>query len=83
MLNLRSKNAAALTMEAAATDLVHLGQALEFEGLSDLNTRLEDGRYLDDFAIEALVETMGLQTSLLRNLNNPKVIHVARSRMLD
>lgn len=83
MLNLRSKNAGALTMKAAATDLVHLGQALEFEGLSDLNARLEDGRYLNDFEIESLVENMGIQTSLLRRLNDPKVIRADRKRLLE
>lgn len=83
MLNLRSKNAGALTMKAAATDLVHLGQALEFEGLSDLNARLEDGRYLNDFEIESLVENMGIQTLLLRRLNDPRVIRADRKRLLE
>jgi integrase len=83
MLNLRAKNSASATLKAAASDLVHLGHVLAFEGLSDLNKRLEDGRYLDDSEIENICESMGLQTSLLRQLNDPKVSPIKRATLLQ
>lgn len=83
MLNLRSKNIAASTLSAIASDLVHLGQVLVFESIRDLNTRLEDGRYLDELEIEAIAERMGFETSLLRRLNEPIVIPTRRDFLLE
>lgn len=83
MLNMRAKNAASATLKAAASDLLHLGHVLIFEGLSDLNKRLEDGRYLDDSEVEIICESMGLQTSLLRQLNDPKVTSMKRVTILQ
>lgn len=83
MLNMRAKNAASATLKAAASDLVHLGHVLTFEGLSDLNKRLEDGRYLDDTEVEIICESMGLQTSLLRQLNDLRVTPMKRLAILQ
>jgi integrase len=83
MLNLRARSVASATLKAMTYDLIHLGQVLEFEGISDLNERLEDGRYLDDSEIEVICEGMGLQTSLLRRLNDPKVSPMKRTSILQ
>lgn len=83
MLNLRAKNAAAKTLTSVANDLIHLGQLLCFAGLEDLNARLEQGHYLDDFEIEAIADLMGFETKLLRKLNDPKVMPMRRDRLLN
>lgn len=83
MLNMRAKNAASAALKAAASDLLHLGHVLTFEGLSDLNKRLEDGRYLDDTEVEIIREIMGLQTSLLRQMNDSKVTLMKRVAILQ
>lgn len=82
MLNLRARNAAANTLKDVATDLVHFGQVLDFLGIDDLNAQIEDGRYLEDFEIEAVVDLMGFETKLLRRLNDPKVVPVRRDHLL-
>ena len=70
-------------LTAVARDLIHLGQALALEGMHDLHSRLESGRYLDDFEIEALSDWMGLETAYLRELNAPQVTAARRSQLLQ
>ena len=83
MLDLRAKNAAALTMESVANDLLHLGQVLIFEDFKNFHQRLEDGDYLDDYEIEIIAERLGLETAMLRKLNDPKVTTADRNRLLE
>lgn len=71
-------------MRAVADDLIHLGQVLAFEEIYDFHERLLNGRLLNDFEIEAITARMGLETALLRRLNDPKVRrHGGKERLPD
>ncbi len=73
MLNMRARNAASSTMETTARDILHLDQILTYEGLNDLERRLEAGSYLSPEEIDRIVEGCGIKSKRLRSLNDPKV----------
>ncbi|WP_167620083.1 site-specific integrase [Paracoccus ravus] len=73
LLDLRTKNAAWRTMEVLANDLLHLEHILIFAGITGIERRMEDGRYLDSSEVHIIADLCGVSLARLRKLSELKV----------